>query len=102
MVEVFTEIVGWIGFIFGAYVIGMSLTVFLFYWHYRHTYLLHIALMAASYVTTSVLMILARNYRVFYEGVPRFIASAFLLTAFIEGTIGLWLIFSRRNRTHEA
>lgn len=93
-----TDLIGYISFLFGAFVIGMSTVVLVYYATSQHRYLWHIALMALSYIKMSVLMALTINFRVFYSGPSRYWGAIVALTAFIEGTLGLLLIFHRRVR----
>lgn len=97
-VETFTDIVAWTAFPFGCFVIGVSVVIFAYYLTQGHRYFLHIALMSISYTKMSTLLVLTINYRIFYDGWPRFIGAVILLTAFIEGIVGLLLIFKRRAK----
>jgi hypothetical protein len=101
MTEVFLTFVEWASFLFGAFVIGMSLAVFMFYSNSKH--MKHIAMMSFSYSVMAVLLSLTVNFRIFYEGIPRFIGAVALLTAYVVGTVGLLLIFSaKKKEIHES
>ena len=85
--ENFTDFVAWASFVFGAFVIGVSIVVLTYYLRQRLFW--HIGLITLSYATLSVLMILTINYRIFYSGLPRFLGTIALLFAIVEGAIGL-------------
>ena len=97
--DIFTDIVAWTGFPFGMFVIGMSLISIVFFIRNRHKYTLHIVLMALSYTKAIVLLVLTINYRIFFDGLPRFVGAIVLLLLFVEGAVGLWLIFERRKQS---
>lgn len=96
--EMFTEFVAWASFVFGAFIIGVTVSILFYYTGKRNRW--HVAFMAASFIKMSLLMIATINWRVFYSGGLRFVASAVLLLAFLEATIGLILMY--RNVTRRA
>jgi hypothetical protein len=96
--NLFTEIVAWASFVFGALIIGASLMVL--YIYLKSSHMKHIVLMAFSYAILSLLTIATINWRIFYEGPTRFIGSVALLIAFVSGCTGLWLMLKAKG--HEA
>ena len=94
--ELFTEFVAWIGFPFGAFVIGMSIMVVLFYTRHSSRHYIHIILMAFSYTILAIFTVLSLNYRIFDQGTSRFVGAIAALIAFVTGVVGLLLIFKRR------
>lgn len=94
-----TDVLAIIALIFGAFMIGMSVVILVFYLQRKHRYLTHIALMALSYLIMVLLVAGAMNFRVFYNGAARFYASIAAVIACIMGFVGLMLIFNRRNKT---
>lgn len=91
----FTEIIAWSSFVFGALIVGGSAMIFYIYLKHKHKYVRHIVLMAGSYIILAGLMIATINYRIFYDGVPRFVGAVLLLIAFVMGVVGLWKIIGR-------
>lgn len=92
----FTELFAWASFGFGLFILGMNAGVVAYYRIHSTRYFAHITMMAVSFSLLTVTSVLTVNYRIFYEGVSRFLGCVVLLTAYLSGIVGLFLIFKRR------
>jgi uncharacterized membrane protein YdcZ (DUF606 family) len=97
--QVIPDVIGTITLVFCAYVVGTSIVLAIYYARREHKYLRHIALMATSYSILVGLVAGSVNFRIFYEGQSRVVASLVALVACFLGLVGLILI-SRRRKTN--
>lgn len=101
--EAVTDLIAILTFPLAALVIGLTAGVMVYYAIHRSTIFPAMTLTAASYLIFSVLMVLTINYRIFYEGTPRFIASLAMLGGFLSGIIGIAILLKNRGKdlTHK-
>lgn len=82
-----------------AFIFGFSVVVMIYYARRAQHHLVHIALMATSFVMVTALAAAASNFRIFWEEPSRTIANACLFVAMLLADIGLlkmWRVRSGR------